>query len=363
MFKSLAGFLFLFLFLVSLESYSQGLTAFLNFREQFIVFDKRNFRQLEHLPVRSFKTGKWGVAYIKHNGTLMVYTNGQEIELSNVVSDYVITESLLVYHYNKHMFVFDDMEKNKLSMDADYFKVDNEVVAFYDQMDKIFKLYDKGEIYEIEDALSNDPVSDFQVGDNILAYKSPNGYLNIFYNGNKERLMLTQGRPSYKTDKNIVAYYDVNESSFNVYDKGTIHQLNYFKPDSYEVADNRVVYVDDTGDFIVYENNESNIISTMTPDEYYVEDSLIVYKEQGYLKCYYDKEVYTLENFFPEQMKLHFNTLAYVDQQNHFKVFHKGEKKTLSFEPPRFFDTKWGVVWFMVGVSTNKVFYNGKVYE
>ncbi|MFP4042943.1 MAG: hypothetical protein ACLFPH_08610 [Bacteroidales bacterium] len=351
------------LILTSSKVHTQGLTGFLNFRDQFIVFDKGNFINLEHLPIQSFKTDKWGIAYIKSNGTLMVYTNGQEIELSNVVSGYQMTESLLVYHYNNHLFVFDDMEKQKLSMDAPHFKANAEVVAFYDRVDKIFKLYENGKIREVEDVLSSDPVNDYKVGDNILAYRDPYDYLNVYDNGNTERLMLIQGRPSYKADKNIVAYYDENTSAFNVYDNGKIHQLSYFMPQSYKVADNRVVYVDDTGDFILYENDRKETISNITPDEYYVEDSLIVYEEEGYLKCYFDRQVHNLENFIPEQMKMHFNTLAYIDERNFLKVFHKGENRTISYEPVKSFNTQWGVVWFSLGVNTNKVFYEGKVHE
>lgn len=353
----------LILLSISLRSYSQGLTGFLNNRDHFIVFDEGSFINLEHLPIQSFKTNKWGIAYVKSNGTLMVYTNGQEIKLSNVISDYQMTESLLVYHYNNHLFVFDGIEKQKLSMDAPHFKANKEVVAFYDRMDKMFKLYENGKIREVEDVLSNEPVNDYKVGDNILAYRDPYGYLNVYYNGNKEQLMLIQGRPSYKTDKNIVAYYDENTSAFNVFDRGTIHQLSYFRPHSYKVADNRVVYVDDTGNFIVYENDKKETISSITPDEYYVEDSLIVYKEEGYLKCYADQQVYTLENFFPDQMKMHFNTLAYIDERNYLKVFQKGENRTISYEPVKSFKTQWGTVWFKIGVNTNKVFYEGNVYE
>ena len=168
------------------KSFSQGLTAFVNYRDNFIVFDKGSYTQLEHLPIMNFKVGKWGVAYQKSNGTLMVYTNGQEIKLTDIVENYIMTESLLVYHYNNNLFVFDGVEKYKLALDAPYFKADKDVVAFYDRIDKMFKLFYDGEIYDVENALTSDPVNDYQVGDNILSYKDPNDYLSVFYGGRKE---------------------------------------------------------------------------------------------------------------------------------------------------------------------------------
>ena len=363
MVKRIFIILFVSVLFLSKSGKTQGFAAFVNFRENFIVFDHGNFTQLEHLPIQSFKVGMWGIAYQKSNGTLMVYTNGQEIKLTDIVRNYILTESLLVYHYNNNLFVFDGVEKHHLSMDASYFKADKDVVAFYDRIDKMFKLFYKGRIYDIENALSNEPVNDYQVGDNILAYQDPNQYLNVFFDGNKEQLMLIQGRPSYKVDKNLVAYFDQNLSSFNVYHKGRKEQLAYFKPFSYEVGDDRVAFIDDKGDFRIYENGTTRTITTVTPEMYHVEDSLIVFEEQGYLKCYYNQQIYTIENFIPERMKLHYNTLAYIDQQNHFNVFSKGKKRTISIEPVNFFEVKWGVVWYQVGVNTNKVFFNGKIYD
>ncbi len=343
--------------------FSQGLTAFVNFREDFIVFDRGNFTQLEHLPIMSFKVGKWGVAYQKSNGTLMVYTNGQEIKLSDVVENYMMTESLLVYHYNNNLFVFDGIDKYKLSLDAPYFKADKDLVAFYDRIDKMFKLFYKGEIYDIENALSNEPVKNYKVGDNILAYADHNNYLNVYHNGKSKSLMLIEGRPSYEVDKDIVAYYDMSMSAFKVFHNGQIDQLTFFKPFSYDVADEQVVYVDDKGDFKIFEKGNKKTISVVTPDVYHAEDSIVVYSEQGYLKVYYDQKIYTLENFMPERMKFHFNTIAYIDEQNRLNVFQNGRKRTISIEPVNYFEVNWGVVWFQVGVNTNKVFYNGKVYE
>src|SRR6056297_3238313 len=108
MFKTVFPFLFFLLTLAFSDNLkSQDLAAFTNFRDNFYVFDDGQFIKLEHLPVESYKVGKWAVAYQNNNGALMVYVHGQKHKLTEVVEDYELTESLLVYHYGSNLFVYD----------------------------------------------------------------------------------------------------------------------------------------------------------------------------------------------------------------------------------------------------------------
>lgn len=356
------SFLLGFLLLSFTRADSQGLAAYSDFRDRFYVFDNGNVKQLEHLPVLNFKVGKWCVAYKRNDGSLMVYHNGQKRELSAVVKDYRVTEGLLIYTYNKNLFVYNGREKKTLTMNASYYKADKDIVAYYDQIDKMFKAYYKGQVFDVESALSSPPVNNFEVGDNILAYQDPNDYLNAFFEGSTQRLMLLQGRPNYKADKNIVAYYDVSQSAFKLHRVSGQRELSFFRPSSFKLTDNRVVYVEHDGDFMVYENDEIRTLSTNTPEFYMVHDSILIYEEQNYFKVYYDGQVYTLENFIPNQIKYGYNTLAYLNERNHLRVFRNGKVKTISYEPVNSFEVFWDVVWYNVGVNSNKVYYEGKVY-
>ena len=340
----------------------QGLAAYTDFRHHFYVFDNGNLRQLEHLPVMNFKVGKWGIAYRGNDGALKVYENGMKRELSKVVSEYKVTEGLLVYTYNNTLVVYDNREKQTLTMKAPYYQADENMVAYYDQIDKMFKVYYKGEIFDVESALSSPPVSEFDVGDNILAYRDPNDYLNAFFEGSTRRLMLLQGRPLYGADKNIVAYYDVSRSTFRLHHIFGQRDLGFFQPESFKLTDERVIYVENTGDFMVYENDEIRTISTNTPAFYMAHDSILIFEEQNYFKVYYDRQVYTLENFIPEQIKYGYNLVAYLNERNHLRVFRHGRVETISYEPVNSFEVYWDVVWFNVGVNSNKVYYKGRVY-
>jgi len=363
MFKKIFPFIFFLLTIAFLDdTKSQELAAFSNFRDNFYVFDDGRFIKLEHLPVESYKVNKWAVAYQNSNGALIVYVHGQKHKLTEVVEDYKLTESLLVYHYGSNLFVYDGIRKKKLSMDCPYFKANGDAVAFYDRINKEFRFYYKGVVSDVESALSNEPVRNYKVGDNILAYLGPNGYLNYFYKGKGGEIMLAEGRPNYRVDKNIIAYYDPNTSDFKVFLNGVNHQIDFYRPSSFKVADNRVAYVKDNGRFCVFQDGEESTISYITPEFYHVEDSLIIYEENGYLKSYYNHQPYTLENYIPPTMKYEFNTLAYLNKQRYLEVFSRGKKQSLTYETINDFDVFWGVVWYNLGVNTNNIFYNGKKY-
>jgi len=345
------------------EGFSQGLAAYTDFRKHFHVFDNGHFRQLEHLQVRSFKVSKWCVAYRRNDGALMVYHDGQKKELSKVVRDYRVTEGLVVYTFNNNLYVYNGREKRNLTMNAPHYKANENMVAYYDQIDKMFKAYYKGEVFDVESALSNPPVNNYEVGDNLLAYRDPNDYLNAFFEGSTKRLMLLQGRPLYKADENIVAYYDVSRSAFKLqHIVSGERELGFFRPESFKLSDNRVVYVENTGNFMMYENDELQTLSTNTPDFYMVHDSIMAYEEQNYFNVYYDGQDYTLENFIPSQIKYGNNTLAYLNERNHLRVFYNGQVETISYEPVNSFQVYWDVVWFNVGVNSNKVYYQGRLY-
>ena len=346
----------------AIDSAAQGLAAFNNFRDQFYVFDKGNLQQLEHLPVMSYKVGKWGVAYQRNDGALMVYQNGIQTKLSEVAENYEITEGLLVYTYNNNLFVYGGREKKTLTMNAPYYKADEDLVAYYDDIDKMFKVYYKGQVFDVEGALSAPPVSDFKVGDNIVAYLDPNNYLQAFFEGSTRRLMLAQGRPSYAADRNLVVYYDVSLSTLRLFHVFGQRELATFRPISYQVADERVAFVDNDGSFKLYENDRITTLSTISPAFYELRDSMLVYEQQNELMAYYDGEIRRLENFIPAKIEYGFNLVAYLNERNHLRVFQRGELKTITYEPANRFEVSWDVVWYNVGVNTNKVYYNGKVY-
>jgi len=341
---------------------AQGLAAFENYREQFYVFDRGTIRQLEHLPVQSFQVEKWGVAYRRNDGALMIYHNGVKRKLSDVAQQYSMTEGLLVYAYNNNLFVYQGRTKTNLGMNVPYYKADEDLVAYYDQLDKMFKVYYKKQQFEVESALSNPPVSDFKVGDNILGYLGPNSYLHAFFEGGNRQLMLAQGRPSYQVDRNMVVYYDVATSSLKLFHVFGSRKLTTFRPQSYKLADERVAFVANDGSFKLYENDRIKTLSGITPEFYELRDSLLVYEEQTNLMAYYQGKNYRLENFIPQQMDYGINTVAYLNARNHLRVFQGGSHQTISYEPVNRFKVFRDVVWFNVGVNSNKVFYNGKTY-
>src|SRR5436190_23524872 len=61
--------------ILSIPNYlnAQGIAAFNDYRDAFIVFDKGTFQQLDHLKVRSFKPGGNTLAYVDNSGEFQIY--------------------------------------------------------------------------------------------------------------------------------------------------------------------------------------------------------------------------------------------------------------------------------------------------
>ncbi len=360
--KGIKWCLTVFIVMSGTLSFSQDLAAFTDYRDYFYVFDEGNLKMIEHHPVQSFKIAMNGIAYIANDQSLKWYSDGNTRKISTVVEDYEVTENLLVYSFGQNLFVFDGEEKHTLSINCLNYESDSGIVAYYDRADRMFEIFQDGEIYEVESALTRNRVSDFQVGDGLAVYLDANGYLKSFVNREKNELMLAQGSPSYKADRNLIAYYDRSSSVFKVIYKNRTYDLMYFHPVDYDLADERMVFVDNNDYFRIFEKGEIRDVSSFRPRFYHLEDKLLIFEEQGHLKAYQNGRVYSLENYIPHKMKFHYNALAYLDQQRHLKIFYNGKVQTVSYEPVNGFEVFWGVVWFNKGVNTNKVFYKGKIY-
>ena len=67
------------LFIVSIflnfNSFSQNLAAFTNYKKNFIIFDKGQTKQVEFLPVKSYKIGGNAVAFITNNSKNIINCN------------------------------------------------------------------------------------------------------------------------------------------------------------------------------------------------------------------------------------------------------------------------------------------------
>ncbi len=178
--------------LLSGNIFSQNLSAYHDFRNKFYIFDNGKSIFAEPLPVNSFEVGKKSVAFVDNTGAFKVYLNGNIVKLSESVNKYEITNNYLVYDLYGSLKVFDNGKTSLLSINYSRYSAGDSIVVFYDNTKKLFSAYYNGEIVILEDAIAKEAISNFKSGDNIVAFKSNDNYLKVFYRGEISELMLVE---------------------------------------------------------------------------------------------------------------------------------------------------------------------------
>lgn len=167
----------------------------------------------------------------------------------------------------------------------------------------------------------------------------------------------------FETGRDIVAYCDIPDQSFNVFFRGEIFELETFRPKSFQVGDEMVAYVDNLGRLKLFDNGKTVTLSTIEPQHYTVTDRVIVYEEQGFFKTYCNGEIYIIERYTPQPFRLDFNTIAYLDENRFVKVFQNCQPIGVSYEKVNEISLLRDLVIYVVGINKTKIYFNGQVYE
>jgi len=353
----------LFLSCLTVFSTAQNLSVFSDYRDYFYIFDDGKIKALEHLPVQSYQIGGISVAYIDNMDNFKLYYRGRIFEPENVPpSEYFATDYLIAYTLDKQLKVFDNGKSRTLTFQADCYAVADSIIAFCDRLSRLFKVYYNGKITVLEDGVAGPPLKNIKIGDNILAYIDYSNYFKIFYRGNSIELIDIPMR--YKAGKNTVAYIDGSSLAFKVFYKGNIYELEVFRPKAFTVGDDMVAYIDNSGAFKIFYDESTTIISSFEPDFYKVKDSIVVYSEQNFFKVFYKGKSHLLENYVPLNYQIDHNNVAYIDQQGNLKSFYGGQIKTLTdYEKLNDFKLSGNTIVFNTDLNSNKIFYEGKIYE
>jgi hypothetical protein len=201
--------------------------------------------------------------------------------------------------------------------------------------------------------------------------------------------------------QNICAYVDY-KNYFYAFDDGASKQLEFNPIQQYKIGGNAIVYVDYSGTVKVYYNGETNDLRIQSPKEIIATDDLIFIYSAGVLKVfdqgdvevaspntnsyfpgdsligffdnntyalkvYYKKEVSSLEDYIGGgggRAVAGDNILAWVNKEDHFKVFWQGETYELESTPPDNFRAAMNTLAYIDKFTQAfKVFYKGKTVQ
>jgi hypothetical protein len=340
---------------------AQNLAAYTDYRGYFQAFDNGVFRQLEYLPVKSFKVGGAGIAYVDNTNELQIYSNGQKIH-QTYASDltYYVTDYLIAYKVGQVLSVFEKGETRRLSYFCKNLFVNDSIVSWFDDSNYNLNVYCNGEITSLESSMLELPRS-VKSGSNILAFVNQSNYFKIFYHG--EIKEVDNSAPSvFEVGRDIVAYVDGYEHYFHLFYKGETAQVEVNSPDSLKMGFGIMAYLDYSGNFRVFNNGATKKVLSNRPDFFQVKGNMIVYAYNNEFKAYYNGESKLISDFTPKEFILSNDGVAFTDENGWLKFFQKGKMFLVSSEQVNKYYVNNDVVWYEVGTNTWKIFYNGKNY-
>lgn len=363
--KRLTKFIFISitLFGVSLNSYNQNISFFNDYLGNILIFDNGKIKQIEYLPLKSYKIGNYAIAYEDNTDFFKIYYNHHVYKIVTSVGEYKMSNNYIAFSYNNILKVFDNENIIHLSNTITNYFLGDDIVVWFDDVEKKLKAYYEKDIFELDDALTTGKVDNVFIGKNIAAYVDSRSYMNIFYNGEIISIDYADRIKSLKVGRDIVAYVEEPVNNFRVCYYGELLELENFEPKSYKPGDGFLAYVDINNYLKVFSNYDVEIISFDNPDFYEVNDKILVFGVQNYFKVYYDGKIYTLENYIPNQYKFQNNVICYIDQLGNLKYFDGNKVETISYEKVDNFELHGNIVKYKFGVSSENIYFNGKTYK
>jgi hypothetical protein len=352
--------LFLFAFTIS---HAQEITAYPDNRDNLQVFDRGLNRQLEYLPVQSYKIGGNSIAYIDHKTDFKIYYDGQTFQLMNAADFwYGMTNNLTAFKVGDVLYVFDKGEKKTLCFYTSkaIMTYNDSVVAFFDESNSTLNFYYNRSIATVEDSYLGVPKA-LRSGSNMVAWINQSDYFSVFYHG--EIIKLDNIAPrAFDVGQDIVAYVDDYVRQFRLFYKGQNAVAEQFLPDSFKVGFGICAYIDDLSNFWIFYDGTSKKYLSGRPDFFYVVGNVVVYSFNNSFNVFYQGQTTTLQNITPSDFQISNNGLAWLDDSGRLMAFNKGKTYTVSYDIIMSYSMNGDVIRYDIGNKYFRVWYNGKTY-
>lgn len=345
------------------QLFAQALSAYLNTRESFCVFDDSVTKEIEYLKPQSFKIGGNCVAYIANDKSFKVYQNGRVIKVNDgFTTDYVMTANYVLMINNTSLHVFDRGHSKLLVRNPYDYVASDSIIGFADPVTKAYYIYANGKIATLTADIIGDPIRVNGVGKNLLAFTTIDDSLKIYYHGSIYPQPV-QNVTDIQSGKNIVAYKNDYNSDFKVFYKGKPYTLETFEIGNFVVGDDMVAYMTQEGKFKIFYDGVVYTVGTFYPENLKVVDDLITYTDEvGYFRAFYRGNIYLLERYVPDFFEASRHSLYYIGSDGRITFFSFGNKQELPIENYVSLRLDYDVLQVEPAPHLYKFYYNGKVY-
>ncbi len=240
--------------------------------------------------------------------------------------------------FRNFLFVFENGVPRQLEQQAvRSFKSNGSIIGYANSANDLIAYY-KGQKFKLGDMTA----TTYNVTQSFLFYQRDQ-LLNVFQNG--ETTQLTFFMQDMKVSDSLIAFRDLNVDILRVYKDGKVHDLEMTlvgELQVYQVGENTVGYVNNTGFFRAYMDNQVYDLDNVAPESFDPGGNLVAYVDglYNYLKVFYNKKILVLEQLFPQSYQSGVDVVAYIAADNSFKVFTNGKLLKVESYIPDFYKVR-----------------------
>lgn len=208
------------------------------------------------------------------------------------------------------------------------------------------------------------------------SFHKPTDYLFAFLQNtslsilkNKSKETLTNNVGQYSVGDSLIAYNDNNKKGFYAYYDNEIIELenNIIEGEvtNFKANENTIAYFNATGYFKIFIKGKR--IELDRPSEFHnykVGQNIVAYSnyDNQTFNAFYNNEIITLEEAIPVSFDCGDDFVAYVNNQEEFKIYSKGNTKEIcSYAPDQYMIKDKLVIYENLGRFS--IFYNNQNYE
>jgi hypothetical protein len=195
--------------------------------------------------------------------TLSVYWRGRSFPIADLLMDDGTPEwkagsNTLVFYVRdqRKVLVFYRGETTELCHGADYALVScgGDIVAYMDDGDDIFRVFDRGERIDLEDLR---PV-DFTAGLGILGYVSGTGKFRC-YDGRSVITLAAQAPAAYHVQDSVITW--VEDGQWKTLNDGRVDVLERYVPENWQVSGANIAYQDLNRELRFYHRGKRSVVT------------------------------------------------------------------------------------------------------
>lgn len=357
--KILSAFLVVFICGVS---YSQQVIPLVDFNNYFKSFKDGFFRQIEFQPITEFKAGDDVVAYMNSRGDLMVYDGVKPERMANMTADYQVSDHLMTWKIGPTLNMWDGGDKMTLTYNARNYWVRDSIIVYEDMQYNSVNAYYNGKTYELYRSVGDVDTPDF-IGENIVAFRDNGNFNKVFWRGKIYDLDVWHNRFEYQGGTDMIAFNDLINGTFAIFEKGNFLDVEQFHVTNYKVGRGFVVYESRNGDLMYYGNGVKKQISNFGATSWEVKDDVVVWTENNYMYAYIKETKYEFARYIPESYEIKNDVVVYRDMMGGVTALVGGEQIVITTQMSSEFTIYGSSVLVELFNRSYVVLWKGKVYS